>query len=177
MAHLPPRSVILAQDETDWLMFPPRQASGSPRGKPHRVILSGKNAQRVWFATIDIRMGHRLWLVRDRQRALDFGAFLELIHRHYRAWQVVVLLDEDSSHMARVSPSLAHTHKIQLEWLPKRSPHLNPADHLWHDAKRVALANRQHRSIDALVRHTLAYLNRLTSRETLRKAGLVSPDF
>ena len=177
LAHLPPRSVILVQDEIDLLLFPPLQASWSPRGQPHRVVLSGKNAKRVLFGTINIRTGRRLLLARERQRAVDFCAFLELIHSHYRAWHVVLLLDEDSSHTAKISQALAQRYGIQLEWLPKRSPHLNPMDHLWRDATHAVLANRQHQSIDALVTHTLAYLHSLTPRETLRKAGLLSPDF
>jgi len=141
------------------------------------VVLSGQNAKRVLFGTVNIRTGRRLLLARERQRAVDFCAFLERIHSRYRGWHVVLLLDEDSSHTAKASQALAHQYGIQLEWLPKRSPHLNPMDHLWRDATHVALANRQHQSIEALVTHTLAYLHSLTPRETLRKAGLLSPDF
>jgi transposase len=177
LANLPPRSVILVQDEIDLLLFPPLQASWSPRGKPHRVLLRGQNAKRVLFGTLNIRTGRRLLLARERQRAVDFCAFLERIHGHYRAWHVVLLLDEDSSHTAKVSQALAHRLGIGLEWLPKRSPHLNPVDHLWRDATHVVLANRRHQSIDALVTHTLDYLYSLTPQETLRKAGLLSPDF
>jgi hypothetical protein len=177
LADLPPRSVILAQDEIDLLLFPPLQASWSPRGQPQRVVLSGQNAKRILFGTLNLRTGHRLLLARERQRAVDFCALLELIHWRYRAWHVVVLLDEDSSHTAKISQALAHKYTIDLEWLPKRSPHLNPMDHLWRDATHVVLANRQHQSIDALVTHVLGYLQSLTPRETLRKAGLLSPDF
>jgi hypothetical protein len=129
------------------------------------------------YRTINIRTGRRLLLTRERQRAVDFCAFRERIHSQYRAWPVILLLDEDSSHTAKSSQALAHSYGIQLEWLPKRSPHLNPMDPLWRDATHVALANRQHQSIDALVTHALAYLHSLTPRETLRKAGLLSPDF
>ncbi len=177
MADLPARSVILAQDETDLLLFPPLRSSWSPQGQPREALLSGHNAKRVLFGTVNIRTGHRLWLVRVRQRAVDFCAFLELLHRHYRAWHVLLLLDENPSHTAKVSTALAQEYQIQLEWLPKRSPHLNPMDHLWRDAKGVAAANRQHHSVDDLATHTVTYLDSLTDREALRKAGLLSPDF
>jgi hypothetical protein len=168
--------VILAEDETDLLLFPPLRASWSPRGQPQEVLLSGRNAKRVLFGAINIRSGHRLSLVRFKQRAEDFCAFLELVHRHYRAWQVVMLLDGDSSHTAGASQKLADRHRIELIGLPKRSPHLNPMDHLWRYSKGGVLANRQHASIEELAQQTLNDLHSLSPRDALRKAGLQSED-
>lgn len=99
-----------------------------------------------------------------------------MVHQSYRAWKIVLLLDEDSSHTAAASRALAAAQRVDLQWLPKRSPHLNPMDQLWRYSKGVALANRQEASIDDLVDHALASLDRLSNAETLRKAGLLSPD-
>ena len=66
-----PRSVLLAQDETDLLLFPPLRAGWSLRGQPKEVRLSGRNARRVVFGTMNLRTGHRLFLVRERQKAVD----------------------------------------------------------------------------------------------------------
>jgi hypothetical protein len=41
---LPRHSVVLAQDESDWLLFPPSRAAWSKRGAVARVWLSGRNA-------------------------------------------------------------------------------------------------------------------------------------
>jgi hypothetical protein len=38
--------VVLAEDETDLLLFPPLRASWSPRGEPAQVMLTGRNANR-----------------------------------------------------------------------------------------------------------------------------------
>ncbi len=177
LANLGPRSVILAEDETDLSLFPPLRSSWSPRGHPQEVLLSGKNDRRVLFGALSVRTGHRVSLVRERHRGEDFRAFLEVVHRHYRAWYVVVLLDEDSSHTAGESQLLAADYGLALIWLPKRSPHLNPMDHLWRHVKGVALANRQYVLIGDLVTHALNYLDSLSPRQTLRKAGVLSPDF
>lgn len=167
----------MAEDETDLRLFPPLRASWSLRGQSHPVELSGSNEKRVLFGALNIRTGHRLSLIRRFQRGADFQAFLELVSQSYRAWKVTMLLDEDSSHTAGTSQTLAAQSGIRLKWLPKRSPHLNPMDHLWRHVKGVAAANRQEPSIDALVDHVLAYLHSLTASETLRKAALHSPDF
>jgi transposase len=176
LRNLPPRSVILAEDETDLRLFPPLRSSWSPRGRPAEVVLCGANAKRVLCGCLNIRTGHRLRLVRKRQRSEDFRELLDLVHQSYRSWPTVLLLDEDRSHTAGKSQAWAAKRRIRLEWLPKRSPHLNPMDHLWRHAKGVALANRQEASIDDLVNHALHYLDSLSPREALRKAGLLAPD-
>ena len=130
LRRLAPRSVVLAEDETDLLLFPPLRASWSPRGHPQEVVLRGGNARRVLFGTLNPRTGHRLYLVRERQRGEDFQAFLEVVHAHYRAWHVVLLLDEDPSHTAKASQALAAVYGITLEWLPKRSPPPDPLSRL-----------------------------------------------
>lgn len=168
---------MLAEDETDLLLLPPVRASWSRQGHPHEVRLHGGNARRVLFGALNLRTGHRVSLVRERQRGEDFRAFLERLHVRYRSWQVVLLLDEDPSHTAKASQQLAAEHGIRLEWLPKRSPHLNPMDHLWRDVKGVALANRQHATIEALVTHAVNHLTDFSARKALRKAGVLSPTF
>jgi hypothetical protein len=57
-------SVVLIEDETDLLLFPPLRAMWSPRGEAACVILSGRNARRVVFGCMNLRTGHRLLLVR-----------------------------------------------------------------------------------------------------------------
>jgi hypothetical protein len=121
--------------------------------------------------------GKRLFLVRDRQRAADFQAFLTLLHHHYRGWHVALLLDEDSSHTARGSEDLASEFGIRLIWLPKRSPKLNPMDHLWGDAKDEISANKQYATVDDQVSRFLQYLTALTAGQALHKAGVLSDHF
>src|SRR5205085_7154715 len=94
---LPPRSVVLAEDETDLLLFPPLRAGWGLVGQPLEVPVSGRNARRVIFGTLNLRTGSRLLLARERQRAADFQAFLRLVQDHYRGWHVALLLDEDPS--------------------------------------------------------------------------------
>ncbi len=168
--------MILAEDETDLRLFPPLRASWSPRGSPAPVELSGGNAKRVLFGCLNIRTGHRLRVIRKHQRSEDFQAMLDLAHGSYRAWNVVLLLDEDRSHTAEASRVVAAQYRIDLQWLPNRSPHLNPMDHLWRYPKGVTLANRQEASIDDLVKQALATLDNLSNTEALRHAGLLSPN-
>ncbi len=175
--QLPERSVILAEDETDLLLFPPLRFAWAPRGAQAKVWLTGHNARRVLFGAVNLHTGHLVLLCREQQKAPDFCAFLEKVRRSYRGYHVALLLDGDSSHTAGASKRLAAKLDMTLLWLPTRSPHLNPMDHLWRDVKQNVCANRQDANIDLLVARVLRHLQSLPPRTVLRKAGVLSPRF
>jgi hypothetical protein len=177
LARLPPRGVSLFEDETDLLLFPPLRAAWGRRGQPLAVPISGGNARRVVFGTINIATGHRLFLARPRQRSEDFQVFLALVARRYHGRPVVLLLDEDPSHTARASQALAAELGVRLLWLPKRCPELNGMDHLWGHGKDHICANRQYDDLDAEVERFIAYLQGLSNQEARRQAGLLSKTF
>jgi len=167
---------MLAEDETDLRLFPPLRAGWARRGEQAPVPISGGNAKRVLFGAINIVTGQRLFLVRRQQRGLDFEDFLEEVRWYYRGRELVLLVDEDSSHTAADSQNAADDLEIELLWLPKRSPHLNPMDHLWRDGKGVMSANHQYASIDAQAERFIGYLSGLSAYEALNKAGMFSDD-
>lgn len=168
---------MLAQDETDIRLFPPLRAAWSKRGQQPRVFLSGRNAKRVIFGAMNLRTGHLVLLCRKNQYRVDFCVFLRALRRRYRNRPIALLLDEDSSHTAGPSQTLAAKLNIRLLWLPKRSPELNPIDHLWRAPKEKISANRQDCTIEQAVDRFVRYLHRLTPRVALRKAGVLSPHF
>jgi DDE superfamily endonuclease len=154
--------VVLAQDETDLLLFPPLRSCWSPVGQPKVVLLSGRNARRVVFGAMNLRTGSRFTLVRERQRAVDFQEFLKVLHNSYRGWHVAMLLDEDPSHTAKGSVRLAERFAVELLWLPKRMPELNPMDTLWGQAKDVVCADKQYPSLDEQVQRFIRHLESLS---------------
>lgn len=174
---MPPRSAKLAEDETDLRLFPPLRAGWALRGQPAPVPLCGSNAKRVLFGAINLETGHRLLLARKRGRGEDFRAFMEEVHRSYQGRHIALLLDEDSSHTAAASRAKAAELKVELLWLPKRSPHLNPMDHLWRHSKEMMLANHQYDSIDEQVSRFIDYLEDLSPWEAFTKAGMLSKGF
>jgi hypothetical protein len=174
---LPAQAALLAQDETDLLLFPPLRAGWAPRGQPAPVPISGHNARRTVFGALHLRTGHALFLDQSRRRVREFEEFLDFLHWHYRTWPVALLLDENSIHTAPESQSLAEDLDIQLLWLPKRSPHLNPLDHLWRHGKAALCANRQHATLEEQTIGFTAYLQNLSATERLRKAGVLSKHF
>lgn len=174
---MPPRSAKLAEDETDLRLLPPLRAGWARRGEVAPVPITGSNAKRVLFGAINIETGRRLFLARRRQRGVDFEDFLSEVRWYYRGRRVALLLDEDSSHTAAGSRELAEFLGIELLWLPKRSPHLNPMDHLWRHGKEKMSGNHQYASIEEQVERFIGYLSDLSAHEALKKAGTFAEDF
>jgi len=169
--------VLVIEDETDLLLFPPLRAGWALRGQPAEVVLSGFNARRVIFGGMNLRTGRRLFLVRERQRSGDFQVFLRALRKQYGKRPIVLILDEDTSHTAKSSVALAQQLNITLLWLPKRSPELNPMDTLWGQAKDLLLANRQYADIDKQAARFVVYLKSVSDKEALRLSGVLSGKF
>lgn len=168
---------MLFEDETDVLLFPPIRARWKKRGKPYQVWLSGRNAKRVIFGAINAKTGRRHFLKRFKQRSEDFQAFLSQVKRDYPHKPIAILIDTDSSHIAKASQNLARDFKVKLIWLPVRSPELNAMEPLWGDAKDMVCANRQYPDVDNEADLVIKYLKRLPNEVALRKAGLSSRRF
>jgi len=167
--------VLLAEDETDLLLFPPLRAGWSKRGEVARVWLSGRNARRVIFGAMNLRTGSRLLVPRERGRSADFQAFAGEVRSAYRGWHVAMLLDEDPCHTARAS--LRAAEGMTLLWLPKRAPELNPMDTLWGQVKDITSANQQYASIREQTKRFLDHLRDLSNAEALRTSGVLSENF
>lgn len=159
------------------MLFPSLRAGWALRGEAAPVLISGHNARRTVFGSLHLRSGHLLCLEQARKRAENFQEFLDFIREHYRNCPVAMLLDENPSHTDEASQSLAEDLDITLLWLPKRSPQLNPLDHLWGHGKTAVCVNYQHASIEEQVAQFMNYYDSLSPTELLRKAGMLSPDF
>jgi transposase len=168
---------VLFEDETDLLLFPPLRAGWAERGQAKHVTLSGRNAKCVLFGALDALSGKLHLLARQRQRAEDFCAFLRHLRACHQQQVLVLVLDEHPSHTAHRSLALADQLGIILLFLPKRSPHLNPVDHLWRAVKKDVCANHQYKGLEDELHQVVNYLYSLQPRQVLTKAGICSPDF
>ena len=145
-------------------MFPPLRYVWAWRGQQAEVPITGENAKRVLFGSINLRTGHRILLRRKRARQEDFQAFLRELRRRYRNRPIWLLLDQAGCHLAAKSQALAAELNIELVWLPKQSPQLNGMDHLWKEVKKNVSANRQYRTIDGHARQAGGLDLRLSPR-------------
>jgi transposase len=80
---LPKDCVLLFEDETDLLLFPPLRAGWFLRGKPAKVPISGENAKRTIFGTIDVKTGRRIFISREGVCGCDFQALARKVREEY----------------------------------------------------------------------------------------------
>jgi hypothetical protein len=95
-----PSAVLLFEDETILRLFPELRRAWSLRGKQAAVGLSGRNAKRVLFGTINLRTGHRIVRTAPKMNQQGFQNFLRLVRSRYRHRPVWLLLDGASAHIA-----------------------------------------------------------------------------
>lgn len=169
--------MLLLEDETTLRMFPPLRACWAMRGEQPVVPITGQNAKRVLFGTINPRTGHRLVLRSRNSRQEAFQTCLCLLRQRYGGHPLWLLLDEASCHTAKASQKLAVQLNITLLWLPKQCAELNSMDHLWRELKGKIAANRQYDNIDMAAAQAENWVLDLTSSQALRKAGILSKHF
>ena len=174
---MPEGAVLLMEDETILRLFPVLRRVWSLRGQQAEVPITGRNAKRVLFATINLRTGHRICLRGANMRQVNFHALLSEVRRRYGKRPVWMLLDEAPCHIAARSEALAATLDIHLVWLPKQCSELNSMDQLWKELKGNVSANHQYASIEEHADYAEHWLMSLTNKEALRKASVLSKSF
>ena len=135
-------TVILAEDETILREFPLLRACWGKVGQPVEVPITGSNARRVVFGALNPFTGTRVCTVAPRNTGPAFRAFLTALRGVYKRWDILLLLDRGSSHIAKATAALAATLRIRFAWLPTAGPELNPVEALWRDGKQKVCANR-----------------------------------
>jgi hypothetical protein len=175
--HFPPEAVWLFEDETILRLFPVLRRAWSLRGEQAVVPITGNNAKRVLFGTLNPRTGHRIVFRCRNMRQESFQAFLRLLRHSYPGRPIWLVLDEAPCHIAPKSQALAALLHIRLIWLPKQCSELNAMDHLWRALKEKISANYQFTNIDEHAACAEPWLHSLSDHETLRTAGVLSKHF
>jgi transposase len=177
LRQIEPGAVILFEDETILRWFPPLRGKWARRGEQSEVRITGQNAKRTLFGTINPRTGHRILLRRHRMRQVDFQAFLSLLRQRYGDRPLYLLLDKALCHDSQGSRASAARLGIELVGLPKQCSELNAMDHLWRHVKGEVSANWQWTTVDEHADRAEQWVLGLSDREALRKAGILSEDF
>lgn len=148
-----------------------------PIGQQARVPITGKHERRILTGVMNIRTGDYLDFASAEFHQGHFQNILRVIRRHWRGWHIVLFVDRNTPHKAGASRRLARELNIQLRWLPKACSELNVMDHLWRHVKNLIAANEPTPNVIATVNRARRAIRRMTPKERLRKAGVLSKDF
>lgn len=164
-------------DETTLREFPPLRCAWAKRGQQQVVVISGRNGRRVLHGALNVQTGELVHLVRERSRTDDSQAFVETLgHLRPEAPKLLIWDNAPPHHPKRVQEAAALA-QIELAWLPFRSPELNPCEDLWRLLKGDIAANRAYASLEEEAERAVAWLDRLTPDERLRRSSLRSSKF
>ena len=169
--------MVLFEDETILRELPPLRACWAKRGERAVVPITGNNARRCIFGVLNPRTGKRLFCIRRRNRGEDFRAFLHQVRARYKRWPICMILDQASSHTAKITQAEAEALRIELAWLPTACPELNPNELLWKSGKQNVSANRTFATVDQQARAFVEYLLALTPAAARKASGVMSPTF
>jgi len=107
---MPADAALLFEDETVLRLFPVLRRAWALRGEQTKIGITGRNAQRVLFGTINPVTGHRIVQRSPNMRQEHFQAFLRLLRQSYPGRPIWLLLDEAPGHIAAKSQALAELH-------------------------------------------------------------------
>ena len=100
------------------------------------------------LGAVNVVTGESLHLLHARRNNVGIRRLLAAIARHYELAhhpqrRVILVLDNDKAHKAKVVERLCakHHHQIQIEWLPPYTPELNPQEDIWQHMRRRVTHN------------------------------------
>lgn len=171
------RTVILMLDEVIITETPPLYSCYGRRGQQVRVPITGYRDKRILHGAINIVSGDVVLLITAEWVAESHQAFLRLVRGHWRGWHLILFEDRGTPHTAEESIDLAKRLDIEIRLLPRATPELNAMDHLWRAVKGRGVANSSTISIDDSADEACDHIFRMSRRERLKKAGILSEDF
>lgn len=112
------------------------------RGKQRKIQTYGKHEGAKLFAALDYESGQVIHREEDVYDAKAFQQFLEQILAVYPTGKLVMVLDNGRIHKAAAIRSFLSQHsRLQLVFLPKYSPEMNPVEGLWKWLKSDVIHN------------------------------------
>jgi transposase len=164
-------------DETIITETPPIYNAYGRKGSQIEIPISGNRQKRILHGAINIHTGAVALFITEEWIKETHMAFLQVIRKQWRGWEILLFEDRGSPHTAKESRALLSQINIKVRYLPKAVPELNPMDHLWRHVKRDVLSNRTTESIDVSAEEACRYIINLTPEERLTKAGVYSGNF
>ena len=130
------------QDETHLETNPYLCRTWHRKGQQPPLPGVGTNRRVTVFGSVEALGRGRIELVRAAQDTAGFVRYLELLEANHQAMQraIYLVLDNGSAHTSTVSVQALAARRdwLQVIWLAKYAPQLNPKEREWHYLKRDA---------------------------------------
>ena len=129
-------------------------------GQQRIIPTPGPHAAKCWnWGAVDVVSGQTVHVIHARRNNVGFRRLLAGIARDYALAdhperQVVLFVDNDKAHKAKVVERLLakHQYQIRLEFLAPYSPEYNPQEDIWQHLRRCVTHNHYFEQMPALTR-------------------------
>jgi transposase len=163
-----PDATVLYADESRIALLPLLRALWHCVGQQVRIPTPGSNVSRAVFGALNIRSGRWVYLVRPHMRKEDFIVFLEHLLTVYAQGTIILIVDNYSSHTARVVTAWLEAHpRLQLHYLPKYCSQLNPVEPIWLRLKGKIASDRLYGSMKVLLEAVDRFFQDMTPQQAL----------
>lgn len=166
-------AAIVCLDSTKLMHLPLLRAMWMRIRQQVRIPTPEDNQYCIIFGALNIITGALTYLVTPDQTRFSVIAFLEHLLLVYPSGPILIILDSAPQHRAAdVMKWLARHPRVELLWLPRYAPQLNPIERIWRELKDKVAANRCYLAFEELQQIAERFLDQLTPDDALRLASL-----
>ena len=136
------------------ILQPPLRGCWMRQGQQKRVDTPGQQAQIHYFGGYNWATDEVLGCCHVRRNSEGFCAFLDhLMVQVYPTEKIILVMDNASFHTSAMSQAALSLYedRLQVIYLPRYCPFLNPIERFWQHLKQLVNVNRLHRSLDDLI--------------------------
>jgi len=162
LLHLPEDETAVFEDEVDIHLNPKIGCMWMRQGQQAQVVTPGDNEKKYLAGSLHWRTGALLTTAGDKRDGALFVAHLHELRRRLRRYRVIhVICDNAKFHTdCWALWEFCHQYgdRVQLHFLPKYAPDLNPIERVWWRLHEAITRNHQCQSLEELVELALAWL-------------------
>ncbi|RCX18053.1 transposase [Fontibacillus phaseoli] len=155
-------SHLLFEDESMIRAYLALQYNWFPKGQQRKIATYGEHKGAKLFAAIDYETGQVTHREEENFDTKAFQRFLVDILHAYPKGKLVMILDNARAHHAdEIQKFLREHSRLQLVFLPKYSPELNPVEGLWKWLKQDVVNNVFFHKFYIIRSHVAAFMKRV----------------
>jgi transposase len=158
-------------DETTLSLHPPLRCCWMKQGEQKRIETPGQQESVHFFGGYNWQSDQVHGVHHPKRNSEGFCRFLDhLMNEVYPQQKVILVMDNASIHTSRLSQAALSLYDtfLQVVYLPKYCPFLNPIERFWQHLKALANANRLHGCLADLItcaEHHLVNQNDMQNQE------------
>jgi transposase len=168
-------SILYFEDESCIQLAPVLGKTWGPIGEVVTQTVTGNRGSISAISAIT-KSGHLIFNIHDSDKRFcskDIIGFLSELLRHHKNRHVIVIMDQASCHISKmVKNFVLHKKRLDVFYLPPRSPEYNPTEKIWNHLK-----HKEMRSHQAKTRKQLKVLTRKKLVKMSKNKGIVKSVF